>query len=325
MSKGLQKTNAEESENELMQTTGSQLVVPASFLENGFTEDEALSGMPPADQSYLKSFPYFIRSKNGSFEIRDNAKDEPVWSGNEIKGAIVYFGHEISRLKLGHVKGLQTDEKTWSDEDKEVVAISYDRQSQGNFPFGGHESFLGRQHKDIHPKMKRLYIFIVAPSLKLENKFGVIAGSFGISTAKGFSGVRKELDQLTIPVTENGKTVMKKANLPLPFVKVDIKFVPETNANGDDFQRITFEFSKNEKTGGLDFAFKSPQHYRESGMGLALLEKIIESHKAAVELAEKNQLMMSSGQSEKTVQGLESMGTDVTSEINADSDDDIPF
>lgn len=268
-------------ENKSLKPVGSMLI-PSDFGE--FTEEEAQCGMGSAQTSYTKSFPFFMRANRGKFELRDNATDEVVWSGHEIKHAIVYYGHQVMQLRKGHVMGLQTDKTTWTDEESAFVALSYDAKSRGNFDRNGFGSFLDASHKDLHKKMKRQYVFMICPALP--SKFGVIACSFGISSSKGFNNLRKELDRLS-RTDADGSVV--KANLPLPFVHVDIGFIADKNDANIEYDRMTFDLSRDEK-GGIISAFKNADDYRKSEIGLSLLNKIIASHRAAVESCENGSM-----------------------------------
>lgn len=254
--------------------TDTGLVIPKEFA--GFTSEETLGGMAPIQEGYLKSFRYFLNrpSTRTKFQIVDNQTNATVWEGDEIKGATIFYGHEIMRLKKGHVQNPGKNEADFTDEENEIVAVTYDKaRSKGNFEANGYGKYLTNQFKDLHGKMTRLYLVMLIPGGK-ENTYGtgteLVAASFSVTTCKSFNALRKTAQSF---------------NLPLPLMRARIFFSAAKSEGGQEYDRVDFEFLKDAK-GTPVFSYKSPEAYRTSEFGVSMLNAIIDTHKAAVANAE---------------------------------------
>lgn len=250
--------------------------IPKEF--EGFTEEEALGGMTPIQEGYLKSFKYFLSrpSMKAKFQIVNNETDEVVWEGAKIEGAVIYYGHEVLRLKKGHVESPGKNEVDFTDEENEILAVTYDAQnSKGNFESNGYGKYLTKEYADLQGKMRRLYIVMIIPSLKAQLGLELVAASFSVTTIKSFNALRKTVRSL-------GKTP-----LPLPVLKTDIFFSEAKSESGQEYDRIDFALSR-KPDGSLDFAHQSADAYRTSPRGVQLLNKIIETHKGAVQSVERS-------------------------------------
>jgi hypothetical protein len=248
------------------------VAIPAEF--QGFTEEEALGGMNPIQEGYLKSYKYFLSrpSTLGKFQIVDNDTDQVAWEGDKIENAVIYYGHEVMRLKRGHVEAPGKQEADFTDEENEILAVTYDRASRGNFDANGYGQFLSKDHEDIHGKMTRLYIIMLIPSLKDKIGLELIAASFSVTTIKSFRDLMK---------------LKKQYNVPLPYLYANIFFKEDKSEKGQVYQRIVFDFPKAEN-GFPKPVHKSREAYLESPRGLTMLNEVIETHKGAVEYAEKS-------------------------------------
>lgn len=257
----------------------------------GFTEQEAVDGMPPVVQSYVKSYPFFLRSDNGTFELRDNRKedkDSVVWTGPAIDSAVLYLGHHTKTLRLGDVRGLETDSDTWSDEDKELVALSYDARSKGNFEINGYGDYL---RKPLWDKVgTRLYVFGIFKNLP--SGLNPVACSFGITADSikkpgSFSNLRLQIERIRLG---NGEP----ANFPLQYLVCELHHTPDKDATGKkSYQRVAFGLAK--KDGKIMTAFDSKEQYLKDPRGLEMFRKIKKTHDAAVEYAESGSMPMSNG------------------------------
>jgi hypothetical protein len=258
---------------ELAKQENKAMALPAAF--QGFTEEEALGGMSPIQEGYLKSFKYFLSrpSTLGKFQIVNNATDEVVWEGDKIEKAVIYYGHEVMRLKRGHVEAHGKNEADFTEEENEILAVTYDpKKSKGNFESNGYGEYLTNLHKDIQGKMTRLYLVMIIPSLK--DKIGVelVAASFSVTTSKSFRDLVKQKDQYGVP---------------LPFLYANIGFKEDKSEKGQVYQRIVFDLPKDANGFPLP-VFESREQYLSSKRGLNLLNEIILTHKGAVENAERS-------------------------------------
>jgi len=297
---------------ELAKQETKAMAMPSEFA--GFTEEEALGGMNPVQEGYLKSYKYFLSrpTTKGKFQIVDNDTDTVVWEGSEIKGAIVYYGHEVLRLKRGQVESPDKSETEYTDEENEILAVTYDPfNSKGNFESNGYGKYLTKEFADLQGKMRRLYVIMILPGKEYGTGVELVAASFSITTIKSFNALRKSIKMYGM--------------LPLPLVRTRLFFTEAKNDNGITYDRVDFELEKDDK-GNLSFVHKSADAYRASERGASLLNKIVDTHKGAVENAER------SGGGEREVTPVNDTlndmanytqekfkGTDVT------NNDDLPF
>lgn len=247
----------------------SALAIPKEL--QGFTEAEALGGMNPIQEGYLKGYKYFLTrpSMKGKFSIVNNDTNEEVWSGTEIKGAVIYYAHEVLRLKRGHVESPGKNEVDFTDEENEILAVTYDAlKSKGNFEINGYGEYLAKEHADIQGKMRRLYIIMMIPGDEYKTNGDLIAASFSVTTIKSFNALRKSIKAYGM--------------LPLPLLTTNIFFTEAKSESGQEYDRIDFALAKDPK-GGLIFAHKTRDEYLKSPYGVKLLNDIILTHKAAVE------------------------------------------
>jgi len=307
--------------NELQTKQTTAVALPAAF--QGFTEEEALGGMSPIQEGYLKSFKYFLSrpSTLGKFQIVNNANDEVVWEGDKIEKAVIYYGHEVMRLKRGHVEAHGKNEADFTEEENEILAVTYDnpKKSKGNFELNGYGEYLTNLHKDIQGKMTRLYLVMIIPSLKDRIGVELVAASFSVTTSKSFRDLVKQKDQYGVP---------------LPFLYVNIGFREDKSEKGQVYQRIVFDLPK-DPNGFPIPVFKSREQYLASERGLNLLNEIIITHKAAVENAERYGFGGEKAVSEAPASGStfgdyvkeEFHGTDVdpSSVVSLPGDEEEPF
>jgi hypothetical protein len=258
---------------ELTTKQATQIAIPSEF--QGFTEEEALGGMSPIQEGYLKSFKYFLSrpSMKARFQITNNETDEVAWEGSKITGAVIYYGHEVLRLKKGHVESVGKNESDFTDEENEILAVSYDAiNSKGNFEINGYGKYLTKEYAELQGKMRRLYLIMVIPGKEYGTGTELVAASFSITTIKSFNALRK---------------LLKGYSLPLPIVKTEIFFSDAKSESGQEYDRIDFGLMKKED-GSVLFSHKSREGYLSSPLGKPLLDNIILTHKAAVENAERS-------------------------------------
>lgn len=282
----------------------------------GFTEDDASGGMSPVMQSYVKSYPYFLRSDNGTFELRDNNAQDPtkevIWTGPSIPKAILYLGHHTKTLRRGDIEGLETDPDSWTDEQKELVAISYNQTSNGNFILNGFGEYL---RKPLRDKVStRLYVFAVFP--ELPSKLAPVACSFGITADSikkpgSFSNLRLAVEKILLANKQ-------PAMFPLQYLMCELGHVPDKDASGKkSYHRVTFALKK--VSGAIVTAFESRAQYMSHPLGYRMWDKIKKTHDAAVKYAESGQMAMGLG--ERTVSGI----TDNSVHAPEPFSDEIPF
>jgi hypothetical protein len=253
----------------------NKIMIPKEF--QGFTEEEVLGGMAPVQESYLKSFKYFLTrpSMKAKFQIVDNTNDEVVWEGNEIQGAIIYYGHEVLRLKKGHVFSEGKNEADFTEEENEILAVTYDAaRSSGNFNANGFGQYLSPKFKELQSKMRRLFLFMILPK-QYNTGSEVVAASFSITTIKSFNDLREKL-----------KTY---GPIPHPLVRVNIFFSDAKSKSGQEYDRVDFALTKGED-GGLKYSHSSREGYLKSEFGKSLLDKLILTHRAVVEYTENQTL-----------------------------------
>jgi hypothetical protein len=255
------------------------VAIPEAF--KGFSDEEVLGGMDPIQEGYLKSFRYFLSrpTLKDKFQIVDNTTDEVVWEGNRIEKAVIYYGHEIMRLKAGYISAPDKKENDFDDEEKKILAVTYDSgknakgeyKSRGNFDSNGYGEYLTNLHKDIQGNMTRLYLIMILPGLKDVINLEPVAASFSVTTVSSFKEFVKKKDGYGIP---------------LPYVYSDIFFKEDKSKNGTTYDRIVFDFPMED---GFPIpVFKAREAYLRSERGLTLLNEIKDTHKAATEYAENS-------------------------------------
>lgn len=309
-------------ENELVKMgVSTGMVISGNF---DFTEDEALAGMSPVIQGYMKSYRYFMRSINGVFEIRDNQTDEIIEKLETIDKAIIIYAHHTKTLTRGAMQGRIGKMSEWPDEDRDLVALSYDEKSKGSFVIAGVEDYL---RKPLWSAVKtRVFVFAMFPSLKTGSE--VVACSFGITT----DTVKKpgSLANYRLAIGNIRKSDGQPANLPMQFLLGEIYHVPDENEDGEGYRRVCFRLKMN-KNGSPCLAYTDAQTYREHPRGMQLHAKVKKSHDIAVEYAESGDMPMLSHSSIPAVSNpaVKSInGSDVVGMAFADDDsvtDDIPF
>lgn len=301
---------------ELTKKEETSLVIPKEFA--GFTDEEALGGMAPISEGYMKSYRYFLSrpTLKDKFQIVDNETDQVVWEGSRIDKAIIYYGHEVMRLKSGYITSPDKKENDFDEEEKKILAVTYDpKKSKGNFEANGHGKYLTNEFKDLHGNMTRLYLIMIIPGLKDITNLEPIAASFSVTTVSSFKDLVKKKDGYRIP---------------LPYVYSDIFFKEDKSKNGTTYDRITFDFPL--KDGFPVPVHKSREAYLASERGLKLLNQIIETHKAAVSNSESGSFggfvekEASSGEAYNVEEDIKNTfkGT-VVSDANVADDDDVPF
>jgi hypothetical protein len=254
------------------------VAIPEAF--KGFSDEEVLGGMDPIQEGYLKSFRYFLSrpTLKDKFQIVDNTTDEVVWEGNRIEKAVIYYGHEIMRLKSGYITSPKKSDNEFDDEEKKILAVTYDSaknakgeyKSRGSFDSNGYSEYLTNLHKDIHGKMTRLYLVMIIPSIKNLN-LEPVAASFSVTTVSSFK--------------EHVKN-KKIYNVPLPYLYSNIFFEEDKAKNGTVYDRIVFDFPM--KDGFPLSVFENREAYLNSKRGVTLLNEIQDTHKAATEYSENS-------------------------------------
>jgi len=258
----------------LTTTNTTAMAIPKEW--QGFTEEEANGGMAPVQESYLKSYRYFLSrpSMKAKFQIVDNETDKVVWEGAKIEGAVIYYGHEVVRLKKGHVGSPDKSEADFTDEENEILAVTYDpANSKGNFELNGYGKYLTKEYADLKGKLTRLYLVMMLPGKEYNTGLNLVAASFSVTTIKSFNSLRKAI-----------KTY---GAIPLPFFETEIFFSDAVSKSEQEYERIDFALRKDENELPIP-KFKSPDAYRESKNGLGLLNAIIDTHKGAVQNAERS-------------------------------------
>lgn len=254
-------------------TTTTGIAIPAKYM--GFTEAEALGGMDQIQQGYFQSYKYTLTRPaiKAKFQIKNNQTDEIVWTGSEIKNAVIYYGHEVMRLKDGYISAPGTSEAHFTDEQNKNVAQTYDvKNSRGNFDLNGLGQYLGREYKELHVKMIRLYLFMILPENVYCTGTDVVAASFSVTTVKSFNALRNS-------IKDHGM-------FPLPFIKCSLGFEDAKTESGQEYQRIVFNIEQKDDL--PNFSFKSREMYLTNSYGLPLLNKIIDTHKGAIESTESS-------------------------------------
>lgn len=258
----------------------SDLPIQAPDAWKGFSEEEALGGMAPVFQGYVKKYKYFMYSNNaGGFAMIDNESDKEIFVseiGQKIK-AIILFAHHVKVLQKGHLARLTDSPSKWTDEMKEVMAMSYDDASPGNFIVNGFENYLKKPDREF--TSTKLYVIAIFPDLP--SGMEPVVCSFGITSdspkrPNTIATTRLELSQF------NRKAGI---NIPLNFVYCAMFFVADKNANEETYQRPGFMLPKNND--GLPYpVFESIEQYRKSAIGEKLLREVIQNHKEAVRAKE---------------------------------------
>jgi hypothetical protein len=291
----------------------NKIAIPEAF--KGFTEEEALGGMNPIQEGYLKSYKYFLSrpTTKGKFQIVNNDTQDIVWEGSEIKGAVIYYGHEVLRLKKGLVESPEKNEADYTDEEAEILAVTFDPQnSKGNFESNGYGRYLTKEFDHLQNKMRRLYVVMILPNPEYKTGLELVAASFSITTIKSFNSLRK--------------SIRGYGMLPLPLVRSRLFFTESKSESGQLYDRVDFELETDGK-GNLSYVHKSREDWLSSPRGKSLLDKIIETHKGAVENAER-----SGGVEREVISGESSVSMDEAAEIVKDKfhgtvvdDSDLPF
>ena len=252
-------------------TTTTTTAIPAEYM--GFTEAEALGGMDQIQQGYFQSYKYTLTRPTikSNFQIKNSQTDEIVWTGSEIKNAVIYYGHEVMRLKDGYISAPGKDEANFTDDENKFVAQTYDpKNSRGNFDANGLGEYLGREHEGLHKRMIRLYLFMILPEEIYCTGTDVVAASFSATTVMSFKALRTSF-------TAEGL-------FPLPFIKCSIGFEGAKSLVGKEYDRVVFRMQKKDDL--PHFSFKSREMYLTNAYGLPLLEKIIDTHNGAIESTE---------------------------------------
>lgn len=262
---------------EIEKSSDLPIQVPDAW--KGFTEEEALGGMAPVFQGYVKKYKFFMYSNNaGGFAMIDNETDREVIVseiGQRIK-AIILFAHHVKILQKGHEARLTDSPSKWPEEMKEVLAMSYDDASPGNFIVNGFENYLKKPDREF--TSTKLYVIAVFPDLP--SGWEPVICSFGITSdspkrPNTLSTARLALSQF------NRKS---GANIPLNFVYTEMFFVADKNANEETYQRPGFSLPTKD---GIPYpAFNSIEHYRAHISGEKLLREVIKNHKEAVRAKE---------------------------------------
>jgi hypothetical protein len=256
--------------------TTTAIAIPEGL--RGFTQEEILGGMNPIVEGYRKSYKYFLSRPGtlGKFQVIENSTEKVIWEGDKIEGAVIYYAHDIMRLRRGHIEAPDKPERDFTEDEKTLLAITYDPlKSRGSFDSkydsNGYSKYLTSEFKDLHRKMKRLYVIMLLPK-----SFGTgaepVLASFSITTNKTFNALRKTTEMY---------------GLPLPLFKTNIFFTEAKSENKEDYLRIDFGIVKDAK-GGPVFTFDSRDKYVSSPYGAKLLNDIKETHEGAVRNAERS-------------------------------------
>jgi len=245
----------------------------------GFTEDEALGGMAPVFQGYVKKYKYFMYSNNaGGFAMIDNEADKEIFVseiGQKIK-SIILFAHHVKVLQRGHVERLTDSPSKWPEEMKEVLAMSYDDASPGNFIVNNFENYLKKPDREF--TSTKLYVIAIFPDLP--SGWEPVICSFGITS----DSPKRPNTLATARLALNQFNRKSGANLPLQFVYVEMFFVADKNANDETYQRPGFSLPNKE---GIPFpAWNSVAHYKAHHAGEKLVREVIRNHEEAVKAKE---------------------------------------
>ncbi len=215
--------------NKLVKIATGDLVTPPGF--EGLDQEEIIGGMDIAS-GYLSQYPKLIKAQGDRFQIIDTASQEIIEELTTLDYAAVFYAHLVYRLHRGTVTGNPISE-TWNDQEKEIVAMSYDNplgkehSSRGNFDALGYSDWLDSKEKRKLIS-KRVYAFL---SLPRKYKGEVLAATFGITAMKSLSGVIKLLRMVNL-------------GLPMAFLRISLK--QDNNAQGRHFHRVVFDILVNE-------------------------------------------------------------------------------
>jgi len=246
-----------------------------------FTDTEVVEGQDVGTDGYVQQYPYVVSTRGDKFIIRDNLTNTVVRELPELH-AIVFFAHPVYRLHQGTVNGLIGNMRNWSDDDKRVVAQSYDspfgrdRKSRGNFDLTNHGRWLDDpdMRRNVH---KRQYLIIALPGILPQQSLALL--TLGGTSLPEFQRYLKILRTISRP---DGQGV------PLPFVVTELELEQKTNEAGEQYYGVKFSVAKNDK-GDIALAVPSVDKYRQHI--LPVLHKIIDTHKYAVERAEQSAII----------------------------------
>lgn len=250
------------------ETVSADIVLSGNFGE--FTEDEMNSGVE-SSQGYAAQYPFSVTVQGANFEVQNSSRE--VFHRAPILNVILWYGHPVYRLHAGTLKGLTGDTRKWDEEDRKIVAQSYGNpfgranSSRGNFDAAGYGKYL--DNKELRTEVKkRQYCIISLPGILPP---GSLAICFFGATAM-------------MPFNDYASAVQKN-NVPLSFLMTQLSLNPAKNDKDENYMQLVFR-PLQDKAGKSVQTVPSAEAYRAKMK--PYLDKIVETHKEAMRLAESN-------------------------------------
>lgn len=248
--------------------------LPALSIPNlpKFERDEIETGGEAQAEGYLAQYPFLVSTDGDEFVVKSTTGDGAELGRHKTLRVIALFGHKVYRLHRGTTLGLTTDMSTWSDDERAIVAQSYDdpfgrlRKSRGNFDAMGFGQYLDNPELRRGVK-KRLYLF-GALGDGLLPKGSICAFTFGSSALKPWQDY-------------NG--AIQREGAPVSFVLTELSLKRVKNDAGQSYAQIVFTPARNEQ-GAVVVPWKSKEQWQ--AVAIPQIEKIRENHGIAVESAE---------------------------------------
>lgn len=183
--------------------------------------------------------------KNAQYEIIDQNNEECVMKLDSVK-AILLLGHHVYKLKKYHVENPKKDYQALTDEDKQVLAASFDVRatydksgkrlsgSNGNFEVAGFGKYLSNPQlfRDITNGFSRIHIYALFPFIPQFNG-KIIFITLTVIGAGQYDKLLKGLARRTISS--------------LPYNIVELSHTAALSKTKVDYRKPVMEFVKNEE------------------------------------------------------------------------------
>jgi hypothetical protein len=201
------------------------IVVPDGFNEfdDQEKEIESESGMNYLSEHYR----YLIKQNMNEFQIVDMKEEDKICGTKEtLENAILFHSHRVYRLHRGILDG-NLDEKTWTKEDREILAVAYrdprgrNYKSRGSFDPSYSEWI---DNIDLYKKLKvRCYCYFMYEQT-------LFSATFGRTASISINELAKRFKQI--------KSGENKYGVPLPSIYVNFSFETDESKDGKSYFRI---------------------------------------------------------------------------------------
>ena len=178
-----------------------EIAIPEGY--GTFTNEQIAAGqLDTGGGGYLSNFKYTVRLRNTGGKLA-------VYKGEELVGEydnlaiILYYAHQVWRLRKGTTTGLTGDRSLWPDEMRGLVAQTYENPfsrregCRGNFdPEYSDYLDLKEARKGVE---KRIFVFMSIPDIMPAGEVAV--ASFGFTAHDSLTALSNKFEGLNMPLS----------------------------------------------------------------------------------------------------------------------------